>query len=414
MGRPTAPSSGVAGPAGGAAAPARRGATLRPVIYLDHAATTPLDPAAAEAMAPWLDGRPANPSAVHAAGRAARAAVEAAREQVAGALGVAPLDVLFTSGGTEADNAAVLGLARAAREAGRGAHIVTTAIEHHAVLDAARWLAEREGFALTVVPPEPDGVVDAERVLAAVRHDTVLASVMVANNELGTLQPIGAIGAGLAERGVPLHVDAVQAFGRAELALERWGVAAAALSAHKFGGPTGAGVLVLRRDVACLPTSLGGGQERGLRSGTLHTAGIVGCGAAAALAAQRMATDVERLAARRDRLAVRLLAIDGVTRNGHATARLPHNLHVAVDGVDGEALLLALDAAGVAVSTGSACQSGAAGPSHVLAAVGAPLDGVGHVRLTVGRTTTTGEVDAAATAFEGAVARLRAQGGGFW
>ncbi len=405
---------GCAGPVEGGGRPHGGGATLQPVIYLDHAATTPLDPAVAEAMAPWLDGRPANPSSAHAAGRAARAAVEAAREQVAAALGVAPLDVVFTSGGTEADNAAVLGLARAAREAGRGAHVVTTAIEHHAVLDAARWLAGREGFALTVVPPETDGVVDADRVLAAVRADTVLASVMVANNELGTIQPIGAIGASLTARGVPLHVDAVQAFGRAELPLNDWGVAAAALSAHKFGGPTGVGVLVVRRDVTCLPTSLGGGQERGLRSGTLHTAGIVGCGAAAALAARRLPDDVVRLAARRDRLAARLLAVDGVARNGHATARLPHNLHVAVEGVDGEALLLALDAAGVAVSTGSACQSGAAEPSHVLAAVGAPFDGVGHVRLTVGRTTTTGEVEAAATAFEEAVLRLRAQGGGFW
>jgi cysteine desulfurase len=380
-------------------------------VYLDHAATTPLDPVVLAAMRPYLDEHYANPSSLHAAGRAARAGVEAAREQVAAALGVAPLEVLFTSGGTESDNAAVKGIAWAAREAGRGAHLVTTAIEHHAVLESCAWLAEHDGFTLDVVPPERDGVVDPEQLLAAVREDTVLVSVMAANNELGTIQPLDVIGPALRARGVPLHTDAVQAFGRAPLELDAWSVGALALSAHKFNGPSGVGVLVLRRDLPAQPVLHGGGQERGVRSGTFNAAGIVGCGAAAALAIDTMPTELPRLRALRDRLLEGLLAVDGVTLNGSAQQRLPHNAHVAVDGCDGEALLLALDAAGVAVSTGSACQSGAAEPSHVLTAIGAPRDAA-QLRFTCGRTTTDADVDVAVSAFVDAVKRLRDAGGG--
>ncbi|MGH8898474.1 MAG: cysteine desulfurase family protein, partial [Egibacteraceae bacterium] len=326
-------------------------------IYLDHAATTPIDPAVLEAMRPYLETEYGNPSSLHAPGRAARAAVETAREQVAEALGVTPLEVLFTSGGTESDNQAVKGVAWAARDAGRGAHLVTTAIEHHAVIESCEWLAKHAGFDLDVVPPEPDGVVDPDRLLAALRDDTVLVSVMAANNELGTVQPLDVIGRALRDRGVPLHTDAVQAFGRAPLDLGGWGVGALALSAHKFNGPKGVGVLMLRRDLFAQPVLHGGGQERSVRSGTLNAAGIVGCGAAAALTARTMATEVSRLRALRDTLLAGLLAVVGVTLNGSATARLPHNAHVAVPGCDGEALLLALDAAGIAASTGSACQS---------------------------------------------------------
>ena len=381
-------------------------------VYLDHAATTPLDPGVLAAMRPYLEAEFGNPSSLHALGRAARAGVEAAREQVADALGVAPLEVLFTSGGTESDNQAVKGIAWAARDAGRGRHLVTTAIEHHAVLDSCRWLAGSAGFELTVVAPQPDGVVDPERLLAAVRTDTVLVSVMAANNELGTVQPLGVVGPALRERGVALHTDAVQAFGRAPLDVDGWGIGALALSAHKFNGPKGVGVLVLRRDLSAEPVLHGGGQERGLRSGTFNAAGIVGCGAAAALTAETMATQIPRLRALRDRLLGALLGVGGVTLNGSATARLPHNANVAVEGCDGEALLLALDAAGVAASTGSACQSGAAEPSHVLAAVGAPADRA-HLRFTCGRTTTEQDVDAAAAAFTDCVKRLRDAGGGF-
>jgi cysteine desulfurase len=382
-------------------------------IYLDHAATTPLDPQVLAAMAPFLHDEYANPSSAHAPGRAARAAVEQARDEVAAALGVTPLEVLFCGGGTEADNHAVKGLAWAARAAGRGAHLVTTAIEHHAVLESCQWLATHQGFELTVVAPQPDGVVDPDRLLAAVRPDTVLVSVMAANNELGTIQPLEDIGPALAARGVTLHSDAVQAFGRAELDLAGWGVGAAALSAHKFNGPKGVGVLVTRRDHAIQPLLHGGGQERGVRSGTFNAAGIVGCARAATLAAATREAEIPRLRALRDRLLDGLLAVDGVALNGSAERRLPHNAHVAVAGCDGEALLFALDAAGVAVSAGSACQSGATAPSHVLAAVGAPTDRA-HLRFTCGRTTTTSDIDGAAEIFTDCVKRLRDAGGGFW
>ena len=381
-------------------------------IYLDHAATTPLHPDVLAAMRPHLQELHGNPSSGHRQGRRAREAVETAREQVARALGVAPLEVLFTSGGTEADNQAIKGIAWAARTAGRGAHLVTTAIEHHAVLESCEWLAEHQGFALDVVPPEHDGVVDPDRLLAAVRPDTVLVSVMAANNELGTVQPLREIGPALAERGVPLHTDAVQAFGRAPLELDAWHLGALALSAHKFNGPKGVGVLVLRRDLDAQPVLHGGGQERGVRSGTLNTAGIVGCGAAAELTAGRRPTEIPRLRRLRDQLLARLLAVGDVTLNGDLERRLPHNAHVAVAGCDGESLLLALDAAGVAVSTGSACQSGAAQRSHVLDAVGAAEDAA-HLRFTVGHDTTEPDVDAAAVAFADATKRLRDAGGGF-
>jgi cysteine desulfurase len=386
---------------------------LAPVIYLDHAATTPLHPGVLEAMRPWLEHEHGNPSSLHAAGRAARAAVEGAREQVATALGVTPLEVLFTSGGTEADNAAVKGIAWAARDAGRGSHLVTTAIEHHAVIQSCEWLADRQGFSLDVVPVEADGIVDPDRLLAAVRSDTVLVSVMAANNELGTVQPLEVIGPALRERGVPLHTDAVQAFGRWHLDLDGWGVGALALSAHKFNGPKGVGVLVLRRDLPAEQVLHGGGQERGVRSGTLNTPGIVGCGEAAALSVGDLDAEVARLAGLRDRLVAALLAVDGVHLNGHAERRLPHNAHVAVADCDGETLLLALDAAGIACSTGSACMSGAAEPSHVLRAVGADTARTAHLRFTCGRTTSAADVDAAGAAFTQAVGRLRAAGGGF-
>lgn len=388
------------------------------IVYLDHAATTPFDTRVLDAMrrvlAPELAERGlwANPSSQHSHGRAAREAVEAAREQVAAALGVAPLEVLFTAGGTEADNQAIKGVAWAGRDAGRGSHLVTTAIEHHAVLETVEWLVAHQGFEATVVPVEPDGVVDPERVLAAVRPDTVLVSVMAANNELGTVQPLDVIGPTLRERGVALHTDAVQAFGRAELRLDDWGIGALALSAHKFNGPKGVGVLMLRRDLPAQPVLHGGGQERGVRSGTLNTPGIVGCGVAAAITMQDMPTEVPRLRALRDRLLDGLLAVEKVWLNGSRERRLPHNAHVAVAGCAGEALLLALDQAGVAVSTGSACQSGAASFSHVLRAIDAPQDRA-HLRFTCGRTTTEQDVDLAVAVFADCVHKLRAAGGGY-
>ena len=381
-------------------------------VYLDHAATTPIDPSVREVMIPFLDAIYGNPSSVHDWGRKARAAVEQAREQVAAALGVAPLDVMFTGGGTEADNAAIKGIAWAARDAGRGAHLVTTNIEHHAVLHTMDWLAEHQGFSLDVVPVEADGVVAVDRLLAAVREDTALVSVMAANNEIGTVQPLDEIGRALRERGVALHTDAVQAFGRAPLKLTEWGIAAAAFSGHKLNGPKGVGVWVQRRDVAAQPLLHGGGQERDLRSGTLNAAGIVGFGAAAELAARTMDEEIPRLRRLRDGLLDAVLGVDGVTVNGSLEHRMPHNINVGVQGCDGEALLLALDRAGIGASGGSACQSGATEPSHVLAAIDAPQDRA-HIRFTLGRSTTQDDVDAASDAFTDCVKRLRDAGGAF-
>jgi cysteine desulfurase len=382
------------------------------VIYLDHAATTPLAPEALAAMLPYLTADHGNASSIHGPGRTARAGVERAREQVAGAVGVDPLDVLFTSGGTEADNQAVKGIAWAARDAGRGDHIVTTAIEHHAVLDAVRWLGASQGFAITVVPVGRDGVVDTQRLLDAVTDRTVLVSVMAANNELGTVQPLDVIGPALAERDVCLHTDAVQAFGRVPLHAHTWGIGALSLSAHKFNGPKGVGVLVLRRSVAATPVLHGGGQERGVRSGTFNAPGIVGCGVAAELTAATAATEIPRLRALRDALIDGVCALDGVELNGSRTARLPHNAHLAVRGCDGEALMAALDRVGVCASAGSACQSGASAPSHVLAAVGAAADSA-HLRLTCGRTTTTDDVRRAVPLIRDAITDLRDAGGGY-
>jgi cysteine desulfurase len=391
--------------------------TPEPPLYLDHAATTPLAPEAAAAMAPWLQpGAVGNASSAHAAGRAARAAVEDARDRVAAALGVAPLDVVFTSGGTEADNAAIKGLAWAARAAGRPAGVVTTAIEHHAVLEAATWLRDREGLPVHVCEVGEDGVVDPDRLLdrvdaaAAAREGPALVSAMAANNELGTVQPLEVLGPALVERGVALHVDAVQALGRIPLDLAAWRAAAVALTGHKVGGPVGCGALVLRRDTACEPLLHGGGQERGVRSGTLPVAAIAGFAAAVEAAVGRQAEEAVRLAALRDRLEAALTAVDGVTTTCPTAPRLPSHLHVAVAGADPEALLLALDRAGVACSTGSACQSGAAERSHVLDAVGAD-DAAAHLRLSLGWTTTDADVDAAAAAVVAALADLRARAG---
>jgi cysteine desulfurase len=381
-------------------------------IYLDHAATTPVDPGVLAAMLPYLEAEHGNPSSAHRAGRVARAAVEQAREQAATALGVAPLDVMFTSGGTESDNAAIKGTAWAARAAGRGNHLVTTAIEHHAVLETVEWLADHQDFELTVVAVQPDGIVDADRLLDAVRDDTVLVSVMAANNEIGTLQPLEDVGPELARRGVPLHTDAVQAFGRTPIDVAGWSLGALSLSAHKINGPKGVGVWVQARNLPAQSLLHGGGQERGIRSGTFNAAGIVGCGAAVELAAKTMDVEVPRLRWLRDRLLAGLLAIDGVELNGHPERRLPHNANVAVDGCNGEALLFALDMAGVAASAGSACQSGAAAASHVLSAIGAPSDQA-HLRLTCGRTTTQADVDTAGEVFGDCVKRLRNAGGGF-
>ncbi|MFU8839476.1 MAG: cysteine desulfurase family protein [Nitriliruptoraceae bacterium] len=378
-------------------------------LYLDHAATTPPRPEARAALDAWLGS--ANASSTHLAGQAARAVVEEAREAVATALGCSPHEVVFTSGGTEADNLAIKGVAWAARERGRGVpHLVTTAVEHPAVLDPARWLAARGDVRLTVVPPRPDGRVEVEQVLAAVRPDTVLVSVMAANNELGAINDVPALGAALRARGVPLHTDAVQAVATLDVSVAGWAVDALALSAHKVGGPQGVGVAVLRRGLPVVPLAHGGGQDRGVRSGTFAVGLDAACGAALTAAVADRGALGARLRAWSDRLAAEVTALDGVRRSGPADPawRLASHVHLLLDGVAPEALSLGLDAAGLAASSGAACGAGATKASSVLEAcglLGTPL------RLSLGWTTTEAEVDGAIEVLTELIPRLQAGSG---
>ena len=373
--------------------------------YLDHAATTPPRPEARAALASWLDA--ANASSSHLAGQAARMAVEEARDAVATALHCSPHEVVFTSGGTEADNLAVTGITWAARDRSRGVpHLVTSALEHPAVLDPARWLAERGDVTLTVVPPARDGRVDVEVVLAAVRPETALVSVMAANNELGAINDIAGLAAELAERGVPLHTDAVQAAATLEVDVARWGVAALALSAHKFGGPQGVGVAVLRRGLPVVPLAHGGGQDRGVRSGTFAVGLDAACGAALTAAVADRAELHTRLSGLTDRLAAAVTSLEGVQRSGprDRSWRLASHVHLLLDGVDANALSLGLDTAGIAASGGAACGAGAAKASPVLQACG--LEGT-PLRLSLGWTSTEAEVDRAIDVLTDLLPRLR-------
>jgi len=379
-------------------------------IYMDHAATTPLDPRVREAMMPWLQRWHGNPSSPYAAARQARAAIDEARERVAALIGAAPAEVYFTSGGTEGDNWAIKGIAWARRD--RGRHVVVSAVEHQAVLEAAKFLA-RHGWELTLVPVDGHGLVDPEAVAAALRPDTVLAAIMHANNEVGTVQPIAAIAQITRSRGVPLVVDAVQTAGLLPLDVEALGCDVLVMSAHKFYGPKGAGAVYVRRGTPIEPLLHGGGQERGLRAGTEGVAGIVGLARALELATAERDQVVPRLLALRDRLLAGLEErVPGVRLNGHPVQRLPNNVHVSFPGVDGESLLLNLDLGGLAASSGSACTSGSLSPSHVLLAMGMSKElARASLRLTLGKANTAAEVDAAVALIARTVERLRARTG---
>ncbi|MEW6555705.1 MAG: cysteine desulfurase NifS [Actinomycetota bacterium] len=361
-------------------------------IYLDHAATTPFHPEVTEAMLPYLGEHFGNPSSIYGEGREARKAVEQARSQVAEALGADPEEIYFTSGGTEADNLAVLGTALANRE--RGDHIITTNIEHHAVLEPCHYL-EREGFGLTVLPVDGAGLVDPGEVRRAITPSTFLVSVMHANNEIGTIQPIEEIAAVCREAGVYLHSDAVQAVGALEVDVDRLGVDMLSVSAHKLYGPKGTGCLYVRRGTRLRPILLGGGQERGMRSGTENVAGIVGFGAAIRLAADEWKQRSEQVLPLRDRLIEGILERIPYTRlNGDRERRLPNNVNVLFDFIEGEAICLRLDFQGIAASTGSACSSESGEASHVLLALGIPPERAhGSLRLTLGRENTAEDVD---------------------
>lgn len=378
------------------------------MIYLDYAATTPVRPEAIRAMQDALERAWGNPSSAHGPGHAAHEALERARAQVAGLVGARPEEVVFTSGGTEANNLALRGLMRALR--GRGRHLVTSAIEHSAVLETARDLA-RSGYELTVVGVDASGVVDPEDVRRALRPDTVLVSVMHANNEIGTLQPIAELGRLCRERDLYFHTDAVQTAGKLPLAFRDMPVDMLSVASHKLYGPKGVGALVIGSDVPLRAVLTGGSHERGLRAGTENVPGIVGFGAAAELAAREVASEAPRLGSLGRRLREGLLArLLGARLNGDPERRVLSNVNLTIPGVSGDSLLANLDLAGVAASAGSACRAQSRAPSHVLAAIGATSEAAaGSLRLTLGRHTTAEQVDEAIERIARVVGELQAE-----
>ncbi|HEY64169.1 MAG TPA: cysteine desulfurase [Caldilineae bacterium] len=382
----------------------------KPIIYMDHSATTPVDPRVVEAMLPYFTERFGNASSLHRLGREASQAMDDARQTVAEILSCHPHEIIFTSCGTESDNLALRGVALAQRARGRGNHIVTTAIEHHAVLHTAEDLRDRYGFDLTIVPVDRDGLVNPQAVAEALRDDTVLVSVMYANNEVGTIQPLAEIAAITRERGIPFHTDAVQAGGYLPLNVDDLGVDLLSLSAHKFYGPKGVGVLYVRSGTPLWPIQTGGGHERKRRAGTENIPYIVALATALRLAQEEREAETARLTALRDRLIAGIEArIPDVQLTGHRTQRLPGHASFIVRGVEAEGMLMGLDLEGICASSGSACTSGAQEPSHVLTAMGIPRrDAVGHLRLTLGRGTRPEDVDRVLDVLPGIVERLRA------
>jgi len=377
-------------------------------IYMDNHATTPIDPRVLDAMLPYLTDQFGNPSSRnHAYGWRAEEAIDEARARVAALLGCSAKEVLFTSGATESNNLAIKGIAAANRE--KGNHIVTLATEHKSVLDPCHHL-ERDGFEVTVLPVDAEGLVSAEQVRAAITDRTILVSVMLANNEIGVIQPLAEIAAAARERGAVVHTDATQAVGKIPVAVNALGVDLLAITAHKFYGPKGVGALYVRTRTPRLriaPLFEGGGQERGIRSGTLNVPGIVGLGMACAVAADLLHEEAERLQRLRDRLRARIVdRLDGVTVNGSLVHRLPNNLNLSFAFVEGEAMIMAMD--DVALSSGSACSSASLEPSHVLRALGRG-DELAHssLRFGLGRFNTEQEVDAVAEKVVAVVGRLR-------
>lgn len=376
-------------------------------IYLDNAATTPLSPEVLEAMMPYLTGRYGNASSIYDTGRDARRAIDDARKQVAGLIGAKTNEIHFTSGGTESDNWALKGIAFARRS--KGNHIITSAIEHHAVLETARWL-ETEGFDVTYLPVSALGIVNPEDVKNAIKDRTILISIMAANNEIGTLQPVEAIGAIAREHKIPFHSDAVQAAGAIGVDVNAWQVDLLSLSGHKFHGPKGTGALYVRSGTRILPLLHGGAQERNRRAGTENVAGIVGLGKAAERAGMMMDENAEKITRLRN------ILIDGITGaiphvrlNGDRTNRLPNNANLSFRYIEGEALLLHLDLNGIAASSGSACASGSLEPSHVLLGMGlAAEDAHSSLRFTLSEATTHEEINTVLAILPGIVDKLRA------
>ncbi|MCT9091534.1 cysteine desulfurase [Streptomyces sp. ASQP_92] len=387
------------------------------MAYLDHAATTPMLPEAVQAMTAQLTAT-GNASSLHAAGRRARRTAEEAREELAESLGARPSEVVFTAGGTEADNLAVKGLYWARRDADpRRVRVLASPVEHHAVLDAVHWLAEHEGATVEYLPVDAHGRVHAEALREAIGRnpdDVALATVMWANNEIGTVMPVAELAAVAREFEVPLHADAVQAYGQLEVDFAASGLAAMTVSGHKIGGPYGIGALLLGREYTPVPVLHGGGQERHVRSGTLDVPAIAAFAVAGRLAAERRGAFARDIGGLRDRLveAVRDAVPDAILGGDPSPAgRLPANAHFSFPGCEGDSLLLLLDAQGIACSTGSACTAGVAQPSHVLLATGTDPDlARGTLRFSLGHTSTEADVDAVAEAIGPAVERARTAG----
>lgn len=379
----------------------------RPLIYLDNAATTPVSETVLRAMLPYYSEDFGNPSSLYSIGRRARKALESARETVAGCLGARPEEIYFTSGGSESDNWALKGTALAAGAHGKR-HIVTTAIEHPAVLRSCGAL-KRAGFEITCLPVSAAGRVDPDRLESALRDDTALVSVMSANNEIGTLQPIGEIGAICKKHGVLFHTDAVQAAGALPIDVKALNCDFLSLSAHKFHGPKGAGVLYVKGGTGLDRLIDGGAQERSRRAGTENVAGAVGLAAALREACSKMEENTARLTGLRDRLISGIRNIPGSRLNGDPKRRLPGNVNASFEGINGEALILLLDQQGICASSGSACAAGSVDPSHVLTAIGLnPELAKSSLRLTLGTQNTDRDVDAVLDVLPGIIAKIRA------
>lgn len=377
------------------------------MIYLDYNATTPLAPGALEAMMPFLREHHGNPSSIHAAGRETRAAIDDARDRLARLLGAKAHEIIFTGGGTESNNLAILGLARA--NAARGRHIITCATEHHAVLHPLEWLSKHEGFRVDVLPPGADGRLDPARLADAMTSETILVSVMTANNETGVRHPVREIAALCRERGVLFHTDAVQSFGKEPVPAPATSTFdAMSIASHKFHGPKGAGALWLRAGLAITRTTFGGSHEGERRAGTENVAGIVGMVRAAELSCAAMLSESERLLPLREALWEHVrAAFPNARRNGRVEACLANTLNVSFPGLDGETLLMNLDIEGIAASSGSACMVGSIQPSHVLVAMGIPPDiAKATVRFSLGKGTSTEEIAAVASKLGGIAARL--------
>jgi len=376
-------------------------------VYLDHSATTPVRSEVAQVVKEYYTNIFGNPSSVHSFGREARKGIENAREQVANLINGKPEEIIFTSGGTEADNMAIIGSALANKN--KGKHIITTAIEHHAVLDSCKYL-EKEGFKVTYLPVDSEGMIDLETLKANISEETILITIMHVNNEVGTILPIKEVGAIAKERGILFHVDAVQSYGKLPIDVNEMNIDMLSASGHKIYGVKGVGCLYLRRGVKLHPIMFGGAQERKRRPGTENVPGIVGFGLASELAGQEMEMENQRLTVLRDKLITGILENIPCTQlNGHRTQRLPGNVNISFEFIEGESLLLMLDLKGIAASSGSACTSGSLDPSHVLMAMGLCHEiAHGSLRLTLGRDNTEEDIDYVLEVLPEIVERLRA------